>query len=101
MQMALLRTLWSALIDAVYPTAPVRGGAARRRLILEALEDRSLPSATITLAAMGDSLVFIGLSFSGVRKRSYSWTIPLSALWRSFPWWTPRRYPRPAGAVAA
>jgi hypothetical protein len=50
----LLRSLKSAL-------APVRAGRGRLtpprpRLEVEALEGRSLPSATITLAAMGDSL---------------------------------------------
>ncbi len=55
----LFRSLKSALM-------PVRAGRGRRalprprsgraRLEVERLEDRSLPSATITLAAMGDSL---------------------------------------------
>jgi lysophospholipase L1-like esterase len=55
----LLRSLQSALTparagrDRLATPHPRRG---RPRLEVEALEDRSLPSATITIAAMGDSL---------------------------------------------
>jgi lysophospholipase L1-like esterase len=78
----LLRSLKSALTPARAgrgrPAAP-RTRSGRHRSEVEALEDRSLPSATISIAAMGDSLTAPYTGQPWGKAGDQSWTQQLAA----------------------
>jgi hypothetical protein len=88
----LYRTLLRSLTSALTPVRPGRNRLAPPRprrgpLEVETLEDRSLPSTTVSIAAMGDSLTapYTGQPWGAAGDQS--WTQQLAA--RPAYWWRP------------